>query len=383
VVAGCLVCQLALGYGYVFPPLAGLIMPDFGWTRTEYFAVRVPQLLVMAAASPLLGMLIVRHGARRTLLAAASLIGVAFLLLGWMQSLWHLYGLLMVSALALVGLGDISVGQLVTRWVKKRRGFAMGVVYAGSNLAGFALVPLWVGIAQQESWRTAFHVMGAGALIVMVPCILLLVRDRYTDVSTEPGGMGDEGDLDLRRALRTRSFWILAVALASFFFYFIGVLDHLVLFLTDAGMDTADATWYFSRALGLGLASKILLGLLSDYMPEKTSFLLDHGLLALSSLVLLALPSLALIWVFVVCYGASAAARDVVYPLVINRCFGERYMAEIYGALMLALPAGSLGAIFAAQAYDRLGSYELAFTSFAVLNLAVLTSLFFVRDERA
>lgn len=382
VVLGCLLCQLALGYGYVFPPLAGLIMPEFGWTRTEYFAVRVPQLLVMAAASPLLGLLIVRTGARRTLIGAASLIGVTFLLLSRMESLWHLYALLMVGALALVGLGDISVGQLVTRWVKKRRGLAMGIVYSGSNLAGFVLVPIWVGIAQDDHWRTAFLVMGAGAFLVMIPAIVVLVRDRHVEHSMEPGDVGDERDLDLRRAIRTRTFWILAVALFSFFFYFIGVLDHLVLFLTDGGMATEDATYYFSRALGLGLVSKLLLGAVADYVPEKTSFLLDHGLLTLSSLLLLALPSESLMWAFVVCYGFATAARDVVYPLIINRCFGERYMAEIYGALMLALPGGSLGAIFAARIFDELGSYDVAFTSFAALNVAVVCSLALVRDER-
>ena len=90
----------------------------------------------------------------------------------------------------------------------------------------------------------------------------------------------------------------------------------------------------------------------------------------------------SVIWLFVVSYGFATAARDVVYPLIINRCFGERYMAEIYGVLMLALPAGSLGAIFAAQVFDRLGSYDVAFTTFATLNVAVVGLLFFVRDER-
>jgi predicted MFS family arabinose efflux permease len=392
VVLGCLVCQLALGYGYVFPPLAGFILPDFGWTRTEYFAVRVPQLLMMAAASPLLGILVARTGARRTLLASAALVAVCYLLLSRIEQLWHLYALLMLSALALVGLGDVSVGQLVTRWVRRRRGLALGVVYAGSNLAGYLLVPLWVDVAQGYHWRTTFLVMGAGAALVMVPAVFLLIRDREGELplevrSSEPGsGAGgahsEPGDLDLRGALRTRTFWILAAALFVFFFYFIGVLDHLVLFLTDAGLSTEDATYYYSRALGLGLASKLLLGAISDYIPEKTSFVLDHGLLLLSSLVLIALPGEGLLWLFVASYGFSTAARDVVYPLIINRCFGERYMAEIYGALMLALPAGSLGAIFAAQVFDRLGSYDVAFATFAALNAAVVASLSFVRDER-
>jgi predicted MFS family arabinose efflux permease len=386
VVLGCLICQLALGYGYVFPPLAAMIIPDFEWTRTEYFGVRVPQLVIMALASPMLGVLIVRSGARRALMAAAVLIGTAFVLLSQMQSLWHLYALLMVGAVALVGLGDISVGQLVTQWVKRRRGLAMGLVYSGSNLAGWLLVPIWVGIARATSWRSAFLVMGIGAFVVILPAIALLIRDRTMDESLEDvagSPHGHDSDLNLAKAVRTRTFWILAAGLFAFFFYFVGVLDHLVLFLTDSGMPSEEATYYFSTALGLGLVSKILLGAASDYIPEKTSILLDHSLLAVSSLLLLMLPAGSLIWLFVAAYGFATAARDVVYPLVINRCFGERYMAEIYGALMLGLPGGAIGALYAAQIYDRFGSYDIAFTTFATLNITIVGALCFIRDERA
>jgi cyanate permease len=86
--------------------------------------------------------------------------------------------------------------------------------------------------------------------------------------------------------------------------------------------------------------------------------------------------------VFVVTYGFATAARDVVFPLVINSCFGERYMAEIYGAMLLALmPGGALGPIFAAWIHDRTGSYEVAFTTFAVLNFVAVGGLLLVRRE--
>jgi len=61
-------------------------------------------------------------------------------------------------------------------------------------------------------------------------------------------------------------------------------------------------------------------------------------LLLFSSLILLALPVNALLWVFVFSYGFAFPARDVVFPLVLGRCFGLGYLGEIYGAMMLALP---------------------------------------------
>ena len=82
-------------------------------------------------------------------------------------------------------------------------------------------------------------------------------------------------------------------------------------------------------------------------------------------------------------WGVSQACRDVVYPLVLSHCFGDRYLGEIYGAMTLTLfPGGALGPIFAAQLHDRLGDYEIAFGVFAALNVGAFLALLFVRDER-
>ncbi|MFP8875083.1 MAG: hypothetical protein VCB42_11305, partial [Myxococcota bacterium] len=63
---------------------------------------------------------------------------------------------------------------------------------------------------------------------------------------------------------------------------------------------------------------------------------------------------------------------------------GVRYMAQIYGALMLALlPGGALGPIFAAVMHDESGSYTHAFQAFAGLNLVAVLALCFLRNERS
>jgi cyanate permease len=60
-----------------------------------------------------------------------------------------------------------------------------------------------------------------------------------------------------------------------------------------------------------------------------------------------------------------------------------RYLAQIYGALMITLlPAGTLGPIFAGAVYDRTGSYDPAFATFALVNGVSLLSLLLLRDER-
>jgi MFS family permease len=397
VLLGCLVCQMGLGFGYVFGPLAPDIIGELGWTRTAYSSARAPQLFVIALASPVVGALTMRLGARRVLTAAVVALGLAFVALSGLVSLWQLYALVMLQGVAVAGLGDITVGHVVSQWVVRHRGLALGVVYTGSNrglalgvvytgsnLVGALLTRLAAGIAELDSWRTAFLTIGLGGLVAMLPCALWLVREPpfSSESDSFAGAPRDGGDLDLRAARRTRSFWVLAFSLFTFFFYFIGMLEHLVLFLTDVGIPRGEATAHFSNAILLGMVSKVGLGFIADRVPRRAAMLLDYGLLAVSSLLLLALPNAALLPVFVATYGFATAARDVVTPLMVVECFGTRYLAQIYGALMLVLlPGGALGPIFAAAVHDGTGSYEPAFVGFAVLNLLAVGSLFLLRRE--
>ena len=390
-VLGGLICQFGLGFGYVVNPLAGDIIGELGWTRAQYSEALSWQIWVIAFASPLIGAQVSRIGAKPILITATLLVAVTFFFYAHIESPWQLRAVVILLGLAVVGVGDITVGYIVMRWIERGRGLALGIVYTGSNLGGFLLVPLATSTAESEGWRAALTLLGWIALAVLVPAAVFLVREPRVGLATAEAsrtGPSDNratpGDLDLRGALRTRSFWILALTLFCFFAYFLALLQHLVLHWTDHGMPREEAAHYYRYAVGLGIVSKVVLGLVADRVPPRTALLLDFGLLALSSIVLLATPShAAWMWFFVLLFGFSSAARDVVYPLIIGACFGVRHLAAIYGAIMFAiLPAGVLGPVFAGAVHDRTDSYGLAFATFALLNGLAWWALTRVRDER-
>jgi MFS family permease len=395
VVVGCLACQLALGFGYVYSTLLKSITEDLDLSRAAFASARVPLLFAMTAVSPLLGWLIVRVGARPVVAVSSLLILPVFLWLGRAEHLWHFYAGNVLLGLLTTGLGDITIGTVVSQWLTRARGFALGLVYTGSNLGAIVFVQIATWLAIHRSWRDSFVAVGVLGAAVVVPFAVGVVRDRgpgdglaelpvaESDVDGRPGDGGGVRDLTAREALRTRSFWILFVALFSFFLYFLAVLEHFVAALSDGGLSHEAAAGYYSVAIGMGLVSKVAMGLLADRLTPRLAFVADFGLLALSSLLLLALPAAGFLELFVVVFGFAYAARDVVYPLIIVECFGVRYLPTIYGALMVVLaPAGSIGGIFAGWSFDALGSYAPAFRCFAALNLVVFSSLFLLRRER-
>jgi MFS family permease len=391
VLFGCLVCQLGLGLGYVFAPLLKPITEELGLSRAVFSSGSAVRLFVMSAASPVVGLLVVRVGARPVLVVSSLLVIPTFWFVSRMEALWQLYVANVALGLVMTGFGDITLGAVVASWVTRGRGTALGIVYTGSNIAGALLVPFASWLVMRGSWRDALLIVGVAATALILPFAARVVRERHavdggTVEAEAPAGGGagaHASDLDVREALRTRSFWVLISALSGFFFYMLGVLGHLHAALTDAGLSATQAGAAFGAAIFVGLFSKVGMGLLADQLPARPALVVDYALFTVSSLVLLLVPAQPWLWVFVLSFGFAYAARDVVYPLIITECFGLRHMAPIYGALMVVLwPAGSLGEIFAGYCYEHFGSYAPAFRTYAAVNVAVLASLTLLRDER-
>ncbi len=393
VVLGCLVCQMGLGLTYVKSGLSTDLIEALGLSRAQFSGANTPQLALQALASPLAGFLTVRYGASRVLAGSALLFAFVFFGFSRVDSVAGFYLAVAGVGLGAAGMGDITVGHVVTQWIRKNRGLALGIAYAGSNLGGSAMVILTGSVAEHFGFRGGLLSVVAFSLVVLLPASIFMVRDRdheplssgQPDNDSRLAQLAEDAatSLDLRAALRTRTFWILTATLFSFFFYFTGILDHFVLFLTDTGLSNQEARSYLSQAIGLGIVSKIAGGFLADRIPQEKAILYDYALLAVSSGVLLLLPHPILLPVFVLTYGFSQAARDVVYPLVIERCFGARHLASIYGTMTLTLlPGAALGPLMAAAMRDALGDYRLAFTIFAVMNLISVAALLLVRDER-
>jgi predicted MFS family arabinose efflux permease len=192
----------------------------------------------------------------------------------------------------------------------------------------------------------------------------------------------DERDLDVWQAMRTRSFWILCFALAVFFFVFVGVLDHLVASLQDHGIERVRASQLFALITGSAIISKIGFGALADWMDHRHAMWLQSGVFAASSALLFVLPQPGLTPLVLIAFGVSTAARDVIYPLIIDYCFGRRYLAEIYGAIMGLLWAGGAGTLYGGFVFDRWGSYAILFHTFGGLAIAAFLAVLFLRDER-
>jgi len=386
VVLGAMAAQMAMGAVYARGVLTPAIIEEFGWSRGDLMLASSPQTWMTALASPVAGWLTQRYGARPVVIFGVCWLSVLFFGFSRMQTLWQMFALSIGVGIMVASLGDVAVGTVVSRWVQARRGLALGIVYSGSNLGGFIASTAAGLLLLSGDWRMAYVAVGCGATALVLPVVLASVREPpvgYAPPSASvPASVVDEAEagshLRLREAVRTRSFWLLWIPLFLFYFYFMGVNAHLTLYLTDLGLSRMDVALDYALMIGIGVVAKLGIGLVADRWHARVSLLVCFAGVVLAACLLLAVsatPSFAL--VFVAVHGIATMAQNVVYPYAIGWCFGTRYMAEIYGVMMLALlPGGILGPIVLGYAHDELGSYDMAFRlllAATVLSFGLLT----------
>jgi cyanate permease len=381
------VVQLGVGYGYVGGPLAPFLEDEFGWSRAEIAATRGLQPFLLALASPLVGILAVRFGSRFVLASGAVVLGVTFMLGATVQTWAQLTGMWAIQGLSVTLLGDIAVGSVVVQWTRRSRALALGIAYTGANIGGAIAARGLVAVAEVSSWRMGMFVLGATALVVILPAALFMIRERTQGIEVDGDATPAEADvpLPLGTIVATRSFWVLIFSHVSYWLFMVMVLDQLVFMLEDLGLTRAEAAGHAATLTLLGAFSKVGFGALVQVlrMSARNAMLLDYGLLVAAAGLLFSLEPGWVVTAFVVLFGFGYAARDVVTPLAITHCFGAGAVAQVYGLVMLSFLVSPLGPILGGLSFDRTGSYAPAIIGVGTLVFVSFFSIFLLRDERA
>lgn len=404
IVVGCLVCQMGAGYFYATRAIAPEVIADLGWTRTMWSSGMAPMLLVSSVAQVFVGAACVRFGVRSVVVAGALMIAASAFALSEMQTLPHFYGAMVLLALGNAGIGDVSIGGVITRWFHKYRSIALGFAMVGTNLGAVAFVHAISILSQDGSWRRAALTVALGAMAVILPFAILVVRDpkgeegvvsvapsESPNVESEaPETLGpsvpaekSEGaatasalnlDAPISDVIRRPAFWALFYALFCYSFVQMGLYDHLVLYLQDLGYTRGEAARALELAVGAGIISKLGAGVIAMRVPAPTAFFVNTAILTLGIALVPFAADAQILVLFGLIFGVTTSARDVLLPLAVADFFGVRSFSKNYGVMMLAfIPGGVLGPRLLGRVHDLFGTYRPGFAgSLLLLGIATI-----------
>jgi MFS family permease len=345
--------------------------------------------------APLTGWLSDKYGPKWVVIAGLVLFACGLVFMNYVTEPWHYY----VAWGVLVGIGynlalTIALDKVLVTWFVKRRGMALGIRFTVIGICQVAVVPVLTWLVVTYGWRTTCLVWAVIALFCVPIAVLIIKQGRPEQYGLLPDGVspGTEKEYDkdiltqkgteyaegfqekeftLRQAMKTQAYWLTCLAWAVNTLVAGGFGIHVVPFLTDIGISQTAAGGMLSVMVFFTIPSRFVAGWLADRLPSDRMQFIAAAAFFLQGAGIAAFlihPSVSMAWVLLILYGFGNGAPTPVRLTMGGRFFGRKSFASILGSTMLVIaPVSMVSPVYAGWIYDRTGSYDIAFLTFAVL----------------
>lgn len=358
------------------------IAEDFGWSLTQLSIGSMLSTLVLAAVSPLAGILIDRYGVRLPVLL--SLFGLAMSYVGiglftyHLTTIWAL-GMVMV----VVGAASSPTGytRAINGHFDKARGMALGIALMGSGATAIIAPPLLAQTIEDFGWRAAYMCTGIAIAILAPIAVALIGRKGHVAV-----GAAAEAPPETSGE-RRQLLWQLAAIFFLISFAVAGLIANFVPILMSVGMTRIEGAAYASLIGVAVIAGRLLVGFLVDrfFAPHVAAAALTlciAGLLLFISLGEHAATIAAL------AIGLAVGAEIDLIGYLTARYFPlndyGRYFGKLYGMFLVGT---ALSPVWIAYIFESAYGYVPTLwivAALLALAIALLLSLprFGARDMR-
>ena len=354
----------------------------FGATLTFFFS---------GVLSPVAGWLIQRFRLKTLMTAGCVILGAGLVMHAVTSSPYVVYAARTMMGISLCLVGVLPSIVLVSNWFVRRRGLALGILLTGTSIGGVIIPQIATPLITAYGWRTAMLAVSMLVWLLLLPAVVLLVKDRPEEVGSVADGDEIPADASapviasgttLSQALRTPLFWVLALCAASVFYPIFVSTQQFILQAAKIGLSPQQASNGLSALFFVSVAGKFLFGWLSDRFAPTRVMLACCGIMFGSTLVLLNLTA-STVFAFLVPFGFGYGGTFVLLQRIAADYFGNRDYPKILGVLIVIETVGaSIGGLVTGRMADAAGGdYTSAFyavigvSGFAFLLVIVLEFL--------
>ena len=314
------------------------------------------------------------------------LFGVGALPAGWLGDRWSQVGMMVVfffgigagavvtglaggpgaifAGLTMIGLFAAIYHPVGIAWIvasARKRGMSLGINGVFGNV-GNSLAPVFVGVMiDYVSWRAAFLIPGAVAVLAGTALLFAWRRGRVADARTDrvPPPPRHPGDV-------YRVFTILTLTMACSGFVYAGLTNTMPK-LFEMGLGDGSAVSYTRIGLLVGIVSGaasvsgILGGWLADRFSARSIYLVFWVLQAPLLFVIASMAGVPLLVVALLAltFNLSFTAAE---NMLVAQYTPARWRSLAYGAkFVLALGVAGLTVILAGWVFDTTGGFDLLY----------------------
>jgi MFS family permease len=374
-------------FGVFFAP----VLDEFGWTRAATSGGFSLTWVFTGLLSIAVGRLNDKFGPRMIMTVAGFLLGLGYLLMSQLSSIWQLYLFYGVISIAMSA-ALVPTLSTVARWFVKMRAFMTGIVLSGSGIALTVIVPAANQAILDYGWRTAYIIVGSVAMVVVIIAAQFLRRDPYQvgklpygcdGTSAVTSGAQTYG-LFFKEALRTNQVWLISLVYFCAYFVYNLFVVHMVIYATGQGISSVRAVGIMAFLGVAGIAGRTIMGILADRIGNKQAMVLSAGLMMLALFWLLVAKDLWMLFLFGVAFGFGHGGIATMESPIVANVFGIRSHGVILGLVFFSdTVGGAIGPFLAGYIFDVTNSYRLAFLICAILGVINLVAILLIRPLKS
>jgi MFS family permease len=366
--AACIVLLISNGMTLTgLTPFRRELGRTFGWTAGQMTFSDFVAFGTLGLLAPFLGVWMDKFGVKRLMMLGGVVLFAAYWSYGYVSSLPQMYAVHVLFGLALALCGLVPAARLVSRWFNAARGTAMGISLLGSSLASYVFAPWATKLIPVLGVQASFHKLAWSGLL-LTAFVALVVRDKPEDRGLQTfGGTGPilrEENLpgvNFEVAIRSMSFWCLAIGAAMTFFSMLGTLYNLVPHMLDLGFDVPTAVKGLIVMLTAAMVGKLGFGMISDYLPAKTVYVLNLAVM-FTGAALMALSTKSNVWTAVAIFGLGWGGLYTMLQILTVQSFGVRAAGKLLGTMAIFdAVGGGLGSWVMGMLRTSSGNYHSAF----------------------
>jgi MFS family permease len=401
VAVGCSFLML-VGVGVGYYGLAVFLRPlqeVHGWSNRIVSGATGLYFSVSGVTGALVGPHIDRRGPRTFMLVGSVLIGISVSLIGYVQTVWQLYAVYTVLAVAFGLATSVSVNAVMTRWFVQRRAKAMSISSTGISVGGMILAPLGSKLIDVGGLELAAPVMGVLVVAVALPVILFVIVPDPAHVGLLPDGLAPAPTASARRnlsdevqrrqwtrpeAARTQAFWAILLGFGIVLTAQTGFVIHQISFLeTRVGSRSTAALALSVTAFG-SIVARLAVGTFADRIDKKGLTIALFVVQAAAVAGVVATDNVPLTYVLTLVFGFTIGNVYMMMSLLVGEVFGTVSFGAVFGLVSLVGQTGSgLGPFAVGWLEDATGGYTTPFAISAAATLVAALAIASLRTPRS
>ncbi len=366
--AGAIVLSLNMGVRQTFGLFIAPMTIDIGFGRGSFALAIAVQNLLWGVLTPACGMIADRYGTGRVLVTGGLLyvLGILVMALGHSAFAVHLGAGILVG-MAVAACGFPLVLSVVARIApEEKRSLWLAVAASGGSVGQFLLLPFGQLMITGFGWVIALLAMAALSALI-VPLAAALSSPPAAAAAGPSQSLGEA----LKEASRHPGFLLLngGFFVCGFHVAFVGT--HLPGYIVTCNLSEQLG----ANALGLigffNIIGGLLAGVLGSRFRKKYLLATIYLLRAVAIGLFLIGPKTELVvWLFSASFGLLWLSTVPLTSALVGQIFGPRYMATLFGIVMLSHQLGAFfGAWIGGIDYDLTGSYDMGWVVSVILGL--------------